>query len=121
MKGISRLPQTTAAMHNNLERVFSVLRDNKTIELRFLWSTKEVISGDYDTIWGLLNDIYNAYWKKTSKVKRASQNKKRENSRIQAHSPNSSLEEEREDENEGFSIEDINRMKRELLESSQDY
>jgi len=129
MKGINRQPQTSAAVLNNLERSMTVLRENKNMKADYLWSMKEIIGGDEQSIWGLLGDIYETYRRKTVKRTKKPQNKKiNETTNIQISTTNSSdskqtmkkrmsktmsLEEPTE-----FSLEDILAMKRALLESS---
>ncbi|KAG2382747.1 hypothetical protein C9374_005327 [Naegleria lovaniensis] len=146
MKGMNKQPQTNAAFFNNVERVLSVLRENKAMELRYLWSVKEINAGNPEVIWGLLSDIFDAYRKRTSKVKTKSRRKMQQDiskedemvekieeisKHVHSNQVDRDLHEERRmresghyqanDEvqitDEGFSIEEINRMKQELLNS----
>nr|CAG4718201.1 unnamed protein product [Naegleria fowleri] len=142
-KGLNKQPQTKAALYNNVERVLSVLRENKAIELRYLWSVKEINSGNPDVIWGLLTDIFEAYKRRTSKVKTRSRKKKYNDGskeeemvekieeiskNVHTNQASKEMNEERQRERnssmaddvteaEEFSIEDINRLKQELLNS----
>lgn len=69
--GIDRKPTRTASAYNNVNRVLTLLRERKNIDPTHLWSVKEVLAGDEEVIWGLLETIYAEYGKiyKSNKVK----------------------------------------------------
>jgi len=61
--GIDRKPARTAGAYNNVNRVLSILREKKNIDPTYLWSVKEILAGDEEVIWGILQAIYEEYGK----------------------------------------------------------
>jgi hypothetical protein len=74
--GIDKRPSKTAAIYNNVNRVLTLLRTRKNLNPKYLWSTREIMNGDEDVIWGLLEHIFEEYGK-NYKVPVASNNRKR--------------------------------------------
>lgn len=58
IKGIDKKAQRSAAIHNNFNRALEVLRSRKNLNPRYLFSTDELIKGNPEVVWGLLDDIY---------------------------------------------------------------
>lgn len=44
-------------MVSNVNRALSLFRDVKSMNIRYLWSVEEIVDGEPDVIWGLLDDI----------------------------------------------------------------
>lgn len=63
IRGIDHKPTKNAAMINNLNKSLEILRNRKNMNPTYLWSMKEISSGNYEYIWGLLYDIYQEYGK----------------------------------------------------------
>jgi hypothetical protein len=67
IRGIERKPVRTGAIVNNLNRVLEVLRSRKHMNPRYLWSNREIMQGDPEVIWGLLQDMQQDYTRNVKK------------------------------------------------------
>jgi hypothetical protein len=70
LKGIDNHPKQTAAKQNNINRALEILRQRKNMNHRYLWAVDDIIKGNEQVIWGLINDIYNDYMSLQRKAKR---------------------------------------------------
>jgi len=69
IRGVDKQPKKTAQKLNNINKTLTVLRNQKDMSNSpHLWSSRQILNGDADVIWGLLSDIYNCYCKNKTKI-----------------------------------------------------
>lgn len=64
--GIQRAPKNQAAALGNIKKALIHLQSFPKMKSRFLWSFQEVLDGEHDIIWGLLDDLWYFYNKSSS-------------------------------------------------------
>jgi Calponin homology (CH) domain len=62
IKGIERNPKNRTQALANINKALEYLRNIPKMNSRYLWSNKEIVDGDEDTIWGLLEDVKSVYY-----------------------------------------------------------
>ena len=60
--GIHRKPKNMSHVNANFSNFLGFLRKQSKMNSRYLWSAKDIIDGENDVIWGLLDDIW--HWDK---------------------------------------------------------
>lgn len=58
IRGINLKP-SNAAILNNINKSLEILKQNKNMNPRYLWSAVDIMKGNSQVIWGLIEDIYN--------------------------------------------------------------
>jgi len=66
IKKVERNPRTQTAVISNVKKCLEYLRSFEKLNSRFLWSVQEIVAGDEDVIWGLLDDLWYFYHKRIS-------------------------------------------------------
>eukprot|EP00761_Pharyngomonas_kirbyi_P000120 gb/GECH01000120.1/.p1 GENE.gb/GECH01000120.1/~~gb/GECH01000120.1/.p1 ORF type:complete len:784 (+),score=208.52 gb/GECH01000120.1/:1-2352(+) len=62
--GVAKNPKNNAAAVSNINRALQILREQKSMPPRYLWSTKEILNGNNKVAFGLLSDIMEGIGKK---------------------------------------------------------
>lgn len=76
INGILRNPKSTTAILSNIRKFLQYLRRYQKMNARYLWAEKQILNGNEDVIWGLLDDMWVFYKGKTTRS--LSTNKKTE-------------------------------------------
>lgn len=66
MKGINRNPKSYTDILSNIRRFLEHLRSLEKINSRYLWAEQQIIEGNSDILWGLLDDLWCFYHNKSS-------------------------------------------------------
>lgn len=61
IKGMHKAPKTKSAIQVNINKALNYLRGIEKLNSKYLWSSNEIIQGDEETIFGLLQSIQDFY------------------------------------------------------------
>lgn len=61
IKGCERNPKNRTQALTNVNKVLEFLRSYPKMNARYLWSAKEILQGDENVVWGLLEDMMKFY------------------------------------------------------------
>ena len=61
IKGMHKAPKTKSAVQVNINKALNYLRGIEKLNSKYLWSANEVIQGDEETVFGLLQSIQDFY------------------------------------------------------------
>ena len=79
MPGVSINPTTRAARVKNVNTALTILRKRKKMNSRHLWSVEDIVEGNVDTIWELLQDIHDDYGARNVRTRKVASVRPRQN------------------------------------------
>lgn len=69
LHGIDRAPKTHTAIYTNLRKCLEHLRTCERMSDRYLWAPQDILEGKEPVIWGLLDDMWHFYNRKSKAAK----------------------------------------------------
>jgi len=90
LKNIDRNPKTSTVVYANIRKCVEHLRSYEKMNSRFLWNIQDIIDGNADLIWGLLDDMWHFYHHKASPFDAAFSKSKSLESNTQTGRPSNS-------------------------------